>query len=284
MFKAAAGVQIANSSSRKLNLDIGWFEYQDRKSGLDTRAFELDYFPNALSIPTHQSPKFRSFLNRGLDQFRRTLRYAELTVNEKNYDAHFKSNFNKAKYVNDSFEDMKYLPPRDIIKSLFSFPSEKSLWLRSEKLKISKETNVAIHVRMGDYLNFSTLYGVLDKTYYLASLRLLRERLGEFRVTLFSDEPEKAILFLGSEIQIDHIQEKATAPETLELLSNFTGIVGANSTFSWWAGYLGNLNGSCQIMTLPTHFLKNYPISEKLHFSNSVLVPSNRTLPKTEIT
>jgi hypothetical protein len=284
MFKAAAGVQIENLSGRKLNLDMGWFEYQNRKSGLDTRSFELDYFPNILSIPIHQSPKFKSFLNGRFDQFRRAFRYEERTVTEKNYDAHFKSNFDKARYINDSFENIKYLPPREIIKRIFSFPHEKSLWLRSEKLKITKETNVAIHVRMGDYLNFSTLYGVLDKTYYLTSIRVLKERLGEFRVTLFSDEPEKAILFLGPEIQIDHIQEKASAPETFELLSNFTGIVAANSTFSWWAGYLGNINGSCQITTLPTHFLKNYPISEKLHFLNSVLIPSNSTLPKTEIT
>jgi Glycosyl transferase family 11 len=284
MFKAAAGIHIANLSSRRLDLDIGWFEYQDRKSGLDTRSFELDYFPNTLSIPRHQSGRFKSFLNGRFEQYRRSFSFAERTVTEKNYDSHFKSNFDKARYINDSFEDIKFLPPGNLTRRIFSFPTEKSSWLQSEMLNITKETNVAIHVRMGDYLNFSTLYDVLDRSYYLTSIEILKEKLGEFRVTLFSDDPEKAILFLGPEIQIDRIQAKASAPETLELLSNFTGIVAANSTFSWWAGYLGNLNGSCQITTLPNHFLKNYPISERLHFFNAVLIPSNSTLPKIEIT
>ena len=284
MFKAAAGIQIANLASKNLNLDIGWFRHQNRKSGLDQRYFELDYFPNTLSIPRHQSPKFKRFLNGKLDEFRGAIGNAELTVTEKNYDAHFELDFDKARYINDSFEDLKYLPPQDFIQNIFAFPTEKSLWLQSEILKIAKETNVAIHVRMGDYLNFSSIYDVLDKNYYKTSLRILKERLGKFKVTLFSDDPKNALLFLGTEIQIDHIQGKSSAPETLELLSNFTGIVAANSTFSWWAGYLGNLNGSCEITILPSHFLKNYPINKKLNFLNSILVPVNSTLSEIEIT
>ena len=284
MFNAAAGFQIANLSSKNLNLDIGWFRYQTHRSSLDERYFELDYFPNTLCIPRNESPKVKRFLNEKLDAFHRAIGIAERTVTEKNYDSHFESNFDKARYINDSFQDIKYLPSQEIIEKIFAFPTEKTLWLQSEISKITKETNVAIHVRMGDYLNFPSIFDVLDNNYYLTSLRILKEQFGKFKVTLFSDDPKKALLFLGPEIQIDHIQDKASAPETLELLSNFTGIVCANSTFSWWAGYLGNINGSCEITILPSHFLKNYPIEKKLNFLNSILVPSNSTLPEIEIT
>ena len=49
--------------------------------------------------------------------------------------------------------------------------------------------------------------------------------------------------------------------ELLELMSTCLGIVTANSTFSWWAAYIGELNGNVKSVVLPEIFtlLENDP-------------------------
>ena len=278
MFKLAAGIQIANFVGKSIELDIGWFKFQRQNSGLDIRQFELNYFPNISGIPQYQSSKLVSYLNGNYNQYRRRFRNPNLTVTEQNYHLLYRFGLDKVRYINDSFEDIEFLPSKDVLKNLFAFSDNKSPWLDAELSKLDNDCGIAIHVRMGDYLNFSSLYGVLDYTYYRNSLQILKEKLGACKVTLFSDDPKKAISFLGSGVRIDHVQEYASAPESLELLSNFSGIIAANSTFSWWAGYLGNLNGTCKFTTLPSLFLKDYPIKDKLKFENSLIVPANNVL------
>ena len=100
-----------------------------------------------------------------------------------------------------------------------------------------------MHVRLGDYRNLATIYGRPDPDYYANAVKLITERIGERPIWLFSDEPELATQIVGQQIQISRVVdsgESNRAIEHLNLLGMCQGVVCANSSFSWWGGFLSS--------------------------------------------
>jgi len=115
-------------------------------------------------------------------------------------------------------------------------------WYLAEAERLAASGAVALHVRWGDYLNLRHVYGEISAAYYRRALDLLERQFGPRPVWLFSDDPDGAAEFLSSAIAIDHVAEspeQSTPLENLLLLSGASALVGANSTFSWWAAFLG---------------------------------------------
>ena len=117
-------------------------------------------------------------------------------------------------------------------------------WFVAESDRLAEAGAIALHVRWGDYLNLKHIYGEISPAYYRRALDLLERQFGDGRpVWLFSDDPGGASEFLSGAIAIDHVAEspeQSTPLENLLLLSGASAVVGANSTFSWWAAFLGN--------------------------------------------
>jgi hypothetical protein len=64
--------------------------------------------------------------------------------------------------------------------------------------------------------------------------------------------------------------------EIFTLMSRYPAIICANSTFSWWASYLGYLNGTMKYSILPERFLSDPrvdPLPHLLH-PGSITVPN----------
>jgi hypothetical protein len=110
-----------------------------------------------------------------------------------------------------------------------------------ELAKQASETSpIMLHIRLGDYLNLSKLYGTAD--YGAISLEVARVKAKKSNpVWLFTDSP--------SDISVSDLQmlgvTKVIGPETLEspienlvLLAAGSHLITANSTFSWWAAFL----------------------------------------------
>jgi hypothetical protein len=108
--------------------------------------------------------------------------------------------------------------------------------------QVLEKSVVAIHVRRGDYLNYKDSFGLLTDEYYIASLQHLSEERNFSDVMIFSDSPE-LVVDLSKKIdiptQVISPSELSTS-ETLVLMSRCAGLVTSNSTFSFWAGILGN--------------------------------------------
>ena len=107
----------------------------------------------------------------------------------------------------------------------------------SEKLKVSDK--VVVHVRRGDYLQEED-FGVLGIEYYSQAITYFTN-LGFQQFLVFSDEPETAkVLFARFKgIKIQFFEElDLSSSQILEIMSHGAGFIIANSTFSWWAGYL----------------------------------------------
>jgi len=100
---------------------------------------------------------------------------------------------------------------------------------------------VAIHIRLGDYKeHYLKIDGRahpynLQRDYYEASIRFQGI---ERPLVLFSDSPNEAAKLLPK--PPSWIFPDQPALDTLHAMSRFKRIVISNSSFSWWAGWLGD--------------------------------------------
>ena len=106
---------------------------------------------------------------------------------------------------------------------------------------LAKRTSLAIHVRRGDYLNYQDSFGVLKDDYYLKAYESLTKLINFTDVLIFTDSPElmgNLQKNIGLESRVI-FPETFNATETMILMSRCAGLITSNSTFSFWAGMIG---------------------------------------------
>jgi hypothetical protein len=120
---------------------------------------------------------------------------------------------------------------------------------------------VAVHVRLGDYTNDpanAEVYHSTNYHFYREAIAEARSRLGDFSVVVFSDEPDKALNMIKQvEPTARTVPSTKTSGVDMFLMSRCAGIVTANSSYSWWAGWLGERNGA--IVIAPTTWYNDRP-------------------------
>lgn len=118
---------------------------------------------------------------------------------------------------------------------------------------------VGVHMRFGDYLNNAEtrkFHGLTDISYYINATQLLLKRLECKEVVIVSDDPERAFKALTSQIEAKNVHfycsEGTDELTDMATLSHSAGIVISNSSFSWWAGWLGStLTGADVVAPAP---------------------------------
>jgi hypothetical protein len=93
-------------------------------------------------------------------------------------------------------------------------------------------------------------------SYYATATRILLDELKASEVVIVSDDPPRALEALSKELNSDKIQlccaNTTDELEDLAILSHSAGIVISNSSFSWWAAWLGStLKGASVIGPRP---------------------------------
>jgi hypothetical protein len=96
-----------------------------------------------------------------------------------------------------------------------------------------------IHVRRGDYLNRDTkeFHGELPLEYYQRAINYIQERVPNITFEVFTDDPDLKE-FIGYPVV-------STGNQHLDLhtMTKYAHGIGANSTYSWWANWLGDYPG-----------------------------------------
>lgn len=121
--------------------------------------------------------------------------------------------------------------------------------------EIINTNSVAIHIRRGDYLNADTkaLHGVCEQKYYEAAIHQMELNLNEPKFFVFSDDYEWAKRkFKRKKIFVVPPREDFIH---FVLMSKCKHQIIANSSFSWWAGWL-NSNKKKRII-MPEFWLSN---------------------------
>jgi hypothetical protein len=116
-------------------------------------------------------------------------------------------------------------------------------WARENAAEAGAQGPVGLHVRRGDYVALSRLYGSLGAGYYESAIETVRQSGHSGPIWLFSDDPAGAVEALGGRLPIARVvdsQAKASAAGTLAVMARLGALIMANSTFSWWGAYLGD--------------------------------------------
>ena len=105
--------------------------------------------------------------------------------------------------------------------------------------------SVLIHVRIGDYLEHPDIYSLLSEKYYLEAIDVIREKLN------FSNTPITVICENADEVRMHYPKLSAMCTEIIDkdglssdidafnLLTSSTHLIASNSTFSFWAAWIG---------------------------------------------
>jgi hypothetical protein len=256
LFKLANGLRVSTHFGTRLILETSFYDLVAKHKDYATpRAFEIDYFPKVAQIPTQDAQSL--FIERAISKFWRgcppQLHRPLGFLTEEDEIAGYRH----VRRVEGSFEDIKYFPPFEILQDYLQFPEIMSPWLKAKIIQIESERPLSLHVRLTDFLKSPSLYNVISPDYYVESTRRFRKLFPNQPIWLFSDDPEAAKRFLGKKIYVDQVlgpEEHVSSGEVMNLLSRSTGICAANSTFSWWAAFLGNMNKSADFVSIPKNF------------------------------
>jgi hypothetical protein len=115
--------------------------------------------------------------------------------------------------------------------------------------------SIGLHVRRGDYVlpAQQKLQGLATRAYYERSLSYLREMGLDGPIYLATDSPQiirEEFAGMGDFLPIDPPAD-ANPLEVVLILSRVDGLVIANSSFSWWAGFIGERPGRFVIAPRP---------------------------------
>ncbi len=110
--------------------------------------------------------------------------------------------------------------------------------------KISKNNRLAVHVRRGDYLlTQHAIHGLVPLDAVINEIKKVISRHQYSGVTIFTDSPELISLEDFSDFKIDIDVDVGGDPVDVMLrMASHCGIIAANSSFSLWAGILGQPN------------------------------------------
>jgi hypothetical protein len=254
----ANGLRVSELFENKLILDVSWYEHRYMKStSVNNREFELDYFPAIRKIEKHVSkiPKYDEIVGKFERRLNPSIQTKIGLMTESN--AHFF--INPPRIIDGSFEQINYLPKQDMLQTALNFPEKISSWFEDGTCYNASRFVVALHVRRTDYINLAHIYDVIDTKYYLKAIDFMMKKNNQVKFHLFSDDPDGAIKWLGDLIQFDKIitpPKNIPSGEVLRFMSTYNGIIAANSTFSWWAAFLGHLKNKKLQIVLPSRFSK----------------------------
>jgi hypothetical protein len=129
----------------------------------------------------------------------------------------------------------------DLLKP-FGFFAENFL----SKEGMNRSSDIAVHIRRGDYVSLQNTFGLLDKDYYRNALSALGYESKTDKIWVFTDATEEQV---GQIFDLSEMKVRILSPgdgysdiEQLALMAKFRKVVVANSSYSWWAARLSHEN------------------------------------------
>jgi hypothetical protein len=151
-------------------------------------------------------------------------------------DCYFVGYWHSNRYFNDQAQQLRTdFVSADVDLSVYGdLPSE-----------IASTESVAVHVRRGDYtttVRGRNTFVPCGKPYYKKAVDLIRGRVSNPKFFVFSDEPSAVTheQLIDTSHRLVNVQPRPPAYVELRLMMLCKHFVIANSSFSWWAAWLGD--------------------------------------------
>lgn len=245
MFQYATGRAMAARIGGELRLDPTLIEYPGRYETPRSVAI------NGFSIDAHLMPPARSSLRRLLAYSPVATRIGNVLSSKLIIDRHLWQVNQEilalpgSATISGYWQREEYFADiADVIRSDFALAhSPSSLWFAMADAIVGGES-VGVHIRRGDYVTNSRAtahHGLAGSEYVRRAWQMLGLT-GNERAFVFSDDPawcRANLQFLPDPTFIEGFADH----EELVLLSRCHHKVIANSSFSWWAAWLGEPGG-----------------------------------------
>lgn len=249
LFQYAVSRRIADALGEELEIDTRW--YSSNKFNYVSKQLWLDKLPIRGFLKRY--PEYGPLSPYGL--ITRARRQVSKVVFKKKtfYEKHFffderVLSISKNTTINGFLQSARYLSPFDqALKYELSAGSLLSIEEGRRALSIEQENYISIHVRRGDYLQIPGIPLKGAEKYFINAMELVREILGESKFIVFSDDLEwcrKFQAFRGC----DFFDDLTGSPLIdMFMMSKCSHHIISNSTFSWWAAWLGDRPGQVNI-------------------------------------
>ncbi|MEO5646620.1 MAG: alpha-1,2-fucosyltransferase [Candidatus Paceibacterota bacterium] len=265
MFQYAAGNVLAMKNNVPLGLDTSFLLDRTPIPNFTFREYNLGEFNiDARVVKNKEVPflyrhHFSGMLMRYGDYVRRKFfnspgkerkEYSfDVRVLSLGPDAYLEGWWQNPAYFSDS---------REILLKDFTLkhPSEKITRLVAD---ISSEHSVCVHVRRGDYLG-NTFHETVGVDYYKKAIETIATTRKIERIYVFDRDSiewcEENLLF---DYPTRYIKNDISMAECLTLMKSCRHLVLANSSLSWWAGWLGN--GQDKIVVAPKKWVNDTSVN-----------------------
>ncbi|MGH2508781.1 MAG: alpha-1,2-fucosyltransferase [Ktedonobacteraceae bacterium] len=275
MFQYAAAKGLAMRSAVGVRADLVFLLNRLPRTGFVFREYDLDIF--GLNLP--KTRLSRTVVAARINPLPLLVRKLELRVREAlrpgyviserrpfTYDPTVQSNSGNA-YLVGYWQSYKYF--REIEASIrgdFQLRhkmSERAMDLLSQ---ISSEReSVCLNIRRADYVTIAATNrysGVLDINYFNRAISIINGKLRKPRFFVFSDDIEWCLKNLASESSmtiVDHTYAGRKYGDYLALMMSCRHFIIPNSTFGWWAAWLGG--STDKIVIAPEAWVRDTAIS-----------------------
>jgi len=121
--------------------------------------------------------------------------------------------------------------------------------------KKKKSNSLAIHLRRGDYLNKNhSIHGIILEKYLLNEAKKILNENQFDGITIFSDSPNLIDCRKFESLHQNTVIDKGgDTRDVFKRMLNHKGLIASNSSFSLWAGLLGDI----KIFSIPYYWMKD---------------------------
>lgn len=194
------------------------YAYKKNYNLLATDLYKLQqYFPNVITV-TDKITNPNNILELGYNSIEKTIQYIDTNLIEQHTGGlHFNGFFQKIKYYKDHIK---------ILKKVFEY--------NDSYHKKPNNNDLVIHIRFGDYIQMNWF---LHPEIFIKIIKKFKIKYD--KCIIVTDEPNNPLLtlFIGLE-NVSIVNQ--TLLEDFTMLRCAKQIIISQSTFSWWATFLGN--------------------------------------------
>ena len=262
LFQYALARSLALQNNTSLYFDLSYYQQGYETDTL--RTFKLDQFNINYEVLNTSPYLYVSKFTKVLPN--RTLKPFFTFVKENQF--HFEPGVLKANApfitLEGFWQSERYFDDKaDTIRKELTFERTTGKTFDGYKTEIEHTENpVSLHIRRGDYVNhpeFSTSFGFLGLDYYRAAIAWLKDRFSEFKLFIFSDDPEWVRENLELDVTYTLVVNTGNDADLddLQLMSLCSHHVIANSSFSWWGAWLNASED--KVVVAPKVWFRNKP-------------------------
>lgn len=241
LFQYAAGKVLALHNKTTCKVDVSFLN-TDTNGVYTQRKFELNAFEAEIEVLNEKEVKDFVLKNTSKLKMLFPVLFKSNVITESGHQ--FQSGFFNLpdnSFLNGFWQSEKYFKAfeNEIRKDLVfkeSVLSNIENWLDL----ITQSNSVSLHVRRGDYVSLDSakaFHGICSMAYYKEALEILRNKIGNITVFVFSDDIAWCKANFETNEKVYFVETDSNYKE-MYLMQNCKHHIIANSSFSWWGAWL----------------------------------------------